>query len=67
MRLYVEPMDAVLVEFDGRGRVRFDGEDWSAPSLQELRAILYAAENEATSLRELIDALEAAAAPDSTG
>ena len=63
MRLYVEPMDAVLVEFDERGRVRFDGEDWCAPSLQETRAILYAAENEAASLRELIDALEAAAAP----
>ena len=64
MRLYVEPMDAVLVEFDTRGRVRFDGEDWSTPTLQELRAILYAAENEAESLRELIDALEATLAPD---
>lgn len=64
MRLYVEPMDAVLVEFDTRGRVRFDGEDWSTPTLQELRAILYAAENEAASLRELIDALEATLAPD---
>ena len=65
MRLYVEPMDAVLVEFDARGQVRFDGEDWSTPTLQELRAILYAAENEAASLRELIDALEATLAPDS--
>ena len=63
MRLYVEPMDAVLVEFDTRGRVRFDGEDWSTPTLQELRAILYAAENEAASLRELIDALETTLAP----
>ena len=64
MRLYVEPMDAVLVEFDARGQVRFDGEDWSRPTLQELRAILYAAENEAASLRELIDALESTLAPD---
>ena len=64
LRLYVEPMDAVLVEFDTRGQVRFDGEDWSKPTLQELRAILYAAENEAASLRELIDALEATLAPD---
>ena len=63
MRLYVEPMDAVLVEVDARGRVRFDGEDWSTPTLQELRAILYAAESEAASLRELIDTLEATVAP----
>ena len=64
MRLYVEPMDAVLVEFDTRGQVRFDGEDWSTPTVQELRAILYAAENEAASLRELIDALETTLAPE---
>ena len=60
MRLYVEPMDAVLVEFDSRGQVRFDGEDWSTPTLQERRAILYSAEKEAASLRELADALETA-------
>lgn len=58
MRLYVEPMDAVLVEFDTRGQVRFDGEDWSTPTLQELRAILYAAEKEEASLRELTETLE---------
>ncbi len=63
MRLYVEPMDAVLVEFDDRGQVRFDDEDWSIPSLQEIRAILYAAENEMASLRELVDALDASVAP----
>ena len=60
MRLYVEPMDAVLVEFDAHGQVRFDGEDWSTPTLQERRAILYSAEKEAASLRELADALETA-------
>ena len=60
MRLYVEPMDAVLVKFDARGQVRFDGEDWSTPTLQERRAILYSAEKEAASLRELADALETA-------
>ena len=64
MRLYVEPMDAVLVEFDNRGQVRFDGEDWSTPTLQELRAILYAAEKEAASLQELTDALESAPGED---
>ena len=63
MRLYVEPMDAVLVEFDERGQVRFDDEDWSTPSVQEIRAILYAAENEIATLRELVDALDAAVAP----
>ena len=63
MRLYVEPMDAVLVEFDSRGQVRFDGEDWSTPTLQELRAILYAAEHEAGALQELIDTLEATLTP----
>ena len=63
MRLYVEPMDAVLVEFDERGQVRFDDEGWSTPSLQETRAILYAAEKEMAALRELIDALDASVAP----
>ena len=63
MRLYVEPMDAVLVDFDERGQVRFDDEEWSAPSLQEIRAILYAAENEMAQLRELVDALDASIAP----
>lgn len=63
MRLYVEPMDAVLVDFDERGHVRFDNEEWSRPSLQEIRAILYAAENEMASLRELVEALDASIAP----
>ena len=63
MRLYVEPMDSVLVDFDERGQVRFDDEEWSTPSLQEIRAILYAAENEMASLRELIDALDSSIAP----
>ena len=63
MRLYVEPMDSVLVDFDERGQVRFDDEEWSTPSLQEIRAILYAAENEMAALRELIDALDASIAP----
>ena len=58
MRLYVGPMDAVLVEFDQQGRVRFEDEDWSTPSLQETRAILYAARTEAAQLAELIEALD---------
>jgi len=58
MRLYVEPMDAVLVEFDDTGRVRFQNEDWSTPSLQETRAILYAARSELAQLTELIETLD---------
>ena len=53
-------MDAVLVEFDREGRVRFDGEEWSVPSLQEQRAILYAAQNQAADIQELIQTLERA-------
>ena len=64
MRLYVEPMDAVLVDFDARGRVRFENEDWATPSLQEVRAILYAAGTEVEALQELVEALETAVAPE---
>ena len=58
MRLYVETMDADLVEFNQSGKVRFDGEEWSVPTLQERRAILYAAQNQITDLQELIQSLE---------
>tara|TARA_B100001123_G_C15219021_1_gene990441 strand:- start:64 stop:255 length:192 start_codon:yes stop_codon:yes gene_type:complete len=58
MRLYVETMDADLVEFNQPGNVRFDGEEWSVPTLQERRAILYAAQNQITELQELIQSLE---------
>ena len=57
MRLYVETMDAFLVEIDDQGRVRFENEDWSVPTLQERRAILHSARNEIENLRELIEAL----------
>jgi hypothetical protein len=59
MKLYVEPMDAVVVEVDRDGRVRLENEDWSAPSLQERRAIIYAATNAVEELTELIQTLEA--------
>ena len=58
MKLYVEPMDAVVVEVGPDGRVRLENEDWSAPSLQERRAILYAAKNAVDELTELIDILQ---------
>ena len=43
MRLYVEPMDTVVVEVAADGKVRFEHDaDWSTPTLQERRAIIYA-------------------------
>jgi hypothetical protein len=57
MRLYVEPMDATVVEVSPDGRVRLDGEDWAAPTLQERRAIIYAAQNELDALKELLEIL----------
>jgi acyl-CoA reductase-like NAD-dependent aldehyde dehydrogenase len=59
MRLYVEPMNAVVVEVSAEGRVRLENEDWSSPTLQERRAILYAAQNEVEALNELIERLSA--------
>ena len=58
MKLYVEPMDAVLVEVNGDGRVRLENEDWRTPTLQEKRAILYAAKEELEALTELVELLE---------
>jgi hypothetical protein len=57
LRLYVEPMDAVVVDVDRDGRVRLENEDWSTPTLQERRAIIYAAQQEVTALTELLETL----------
>ncbi len=58
MRLYVPPMDAFVVEIRDDGWVRLDKEDWSKPSLQERRAIIYAAKDELASLQELLEVLD---------
>jgi len=59
MRLYVEPMDTVVVEVAADGKVRFEDDDgWSTPTLQERRAIIYAARQELSALTELLDILE---------
>ena len=58
MRLYIDTVDAVLVEYDSDGRVRLDEEDWSTPSLQERRAILHAAQSEIERLEDLVLALD---------
>jgi hypothetical protein len=51
-------MDAVLVEFAPDGRVRLDGEEWSTPTLQEMRAIIHAARSQVEELTELVETLE---------
>jgi hypothetical protein len=58
MKLYVEPMDAIVVEVNRDGLVRLEGEDWSTPTLQERRAIIYAARKELAALTELLEILE---------
>jgi hypothetical protein len=57
MKLYVETMDAVVVDVGADGRVRLEHEDWSEPTLQERRAILYAAKNAIEELNELVEIL----------
>jgi len=58
LRLYVETMDSVVVEGDAAGRVRLQDEDWRVPTLQERRAIIYAAQQELSALSELLDILQ---------
>ena len=58
MKLYVEPMDAVVIEVSADGRVRLENEELAVPTLQERRAILYAAHGEIEALTELIEILE---------
>ena len=58
MRLFIETMDVVLVDYEPDGRVKFDSEDWSTPTLQERRAILHAAETKLGWLQDLVLALE---------
>jgi len=58
MHLFIEPMDAALLDVNSQGQVKFENEDWTAPTLQERRAILYAAHKELEVLQELIDILD---------
>jgi hypothetical protein len=59
VKLYVDTMDATLVELGDDGRVRFESEGWSSPTLQERRAIIHAATEQIAALTDLIDALGA--------
>ena len=63
MKLYVPPMDAFVVDVRPDGAVQVDGE-WSVPTLQERRAIIYAAKDELESLQELLDVLDPRKADD---
>lgn len=58
MKLYVEQMDATVVEVAPDGQVRLEHEEWSRPSLQERRAIIYAARQELEALTELLEVLD---------
>jgi hypothetical protein len=58
MRLYVEPMDAVVVDVDDNGRIKIEDEEWTVPTLQERRAVIYAARTELAELTALLDILE---------
>jgi hypothetical protein len=51
-------MDAFLVEIRTDGWIRLDDEEWSQPTLQERRAIIYAAKDELESLKELLEVLD---------
>jgi hypothetical protein len=43
---------------DADGRVHIEHEGWSTPTLQERRAIIYAAQKEMAELTEAIDVLQ---------
>ena len=58
MKLYVEPMDAIVVDVGPDGRVRLENEAWTEPTLQEKRAIIYAATTALDDLKELLDILQ---------
>jgi hypothetical protein len=58
MHLYVEPMDAVVIDVSDDGHIRLANEDWSQPTLQERRAVIYAARDEIARLTELVETLE---------
>ena len=60
MHLYIETMNATLVEFSPDGRVRLDNDDWMMPSVQERRAIIHAATEALEDLKELLQVMEKA-------
>src|SRR3954462_10069068 len=57
VRLYVGPMDATVVGVQADGRVKLEHEEWSAPTLQERRAIIYEAQKAIEEMREWVEFL----------
>ncbi len=51
-------MNATVTDMDADGRVHIENEGWATPTLQEKRAILYAAEHEMAALSELLEILQ---------
>jgi hypothetical protein len=58
MKLYVEPMDCIVVDVTPDGRVQIEGEEPRTPTLQERRAIIYSAQKEVAALTDLLDILD---------
>jgi len=58
MKLYVEPMDCIIVDVMPDGRVQIEGEEPRTPTLQERRAIIYSAKKEVAALTDLLDVLD---------
>ena len=58
MKLYVGLMDSTIVDVDADGRVKYEKDGWATPTLQEKRAIIYAARNELAELAELLETLD---------
>ena len=58
MKLFVEPMDSYVVDVTDDGRVTLEHQEPAVPTLQERRAILYAAQHEIEALQELVEILE---------
>ena len=67
VKLFVEPMDATVVDVSPDGRVRLENEDWTTPTLQERRAIIYSATNEIAALTELLEILDPPGSPGTAG
>jgi len=53
-------MDVTIVDVDADGRVHIENEGWSTPTLQERRAIIYAAQREVVELTEAVEVLQKA-------
>jgi hypothetical protein len=58
MKLYVGLMDSTIIDVDADGRVKYEKDGWATPTLQEKRAIIYAARNELAELTELLETLD---------